>query len=248
MAGLAGTPGTGADPVGDVVTVSGRHRLPSDIAGELMDVLADEPRVVVCDLAGSARVAGEANVFAPVSEYVAQWPGTVVVVCAADPSARATMRHAAPAERVLVHESREAGLSRASDMVPDVHRARTHLAPVPTASREARVFATRTLLDWQMPQVIRPVSLVVSELVTNSVVHAQTVLDLTLSRVGTRIRVAVRDHGGGAPRTHADEAPEVTLSGRGLLLVQAFTRCWGVFPGRAEGKTVWAVVDRSSGG
>jgi hypothetical protein len=34
--------------------VSGRHRLPSDVVSELMDVLADQPRLVVCDMSGLA--------------------------------------------------------------------------------------------------------------------------------------------------------------------------------------------------
>jgi Histidine kinase-like ATPase domain len=246
MTRLIGTPRAQAAPVRDVVTVRGRHRLPSDLAGELMDVVSDEPRVVVCDLTDVATAAGVEQVFTPVEEHLAHWPGTLVVACAPDPSVRAAIENAGVSGRLLVHPSLRDGLSQADGLVPDVERAGSHLAPLPSASREARVFATRTLLDWQMSQMIRPVSLVVSELVTNSVVHARTVLDLSLSRVGTRMRVAVRDHGGGDPRTHDEGTSEGALSGRGLLLVQAFTRCWGVFPSRAAGKTVWAVLDRQA--
>jgi anti-sigma regulatory factor (Ser/Thr protein kinase) len=244
MAKLIGTPGSETDLVGDVVTVSGRHRLPSETVDELMDVLVDEPRVVVCDLTELAPVGGVERVFLPVGHYLAHWTGTVVVVCAPDPAVRAEVADSACAASLLVHDSREAGLGEARALAPDVRRAGTHLPPLPTASREARVFATRTLLDWQMPQVIRPVSLVVSELVTNSVVHARTALDLTLSRVGTRVRVAVRDHGGGDPRARPPQDPAETLTGRGLQLVHAFTRGWGVVPASAGGKTVWAVLDR----
>jgi hypothetical protein len=259
MARLIGTPGTDVGPASDVVSLSGRHRVASDLAGELMDVLADEPRVVVCDLAGMTPDAGTDRLFAPVTDYLAHWPGTVVVVRAPDPAVRAAVGDAALSGPLLVHACGEAGLSHASGLVPDVHRAGAHLEPLPTASREARVFATRALLDWQMAQLIRPVSVVVSELVTASAARAGTVLDLTLSRVGSRVRVAVHDHGDGDhgdgdhwdgdhgdgdSRAPAGHPPEVPLTGRGRLLVQAFARCWGVFPGRGGGRTVWAVLDR----
>jgi hypothetical protein len=57
---------------------------------ELMDVLADEPRVVTCDLAGMTAEgsAMRAKGFSPVGEYLTQWPGTVVMVYAPDPQLR----------------------------------------------------------------------------------------------------------------------------------------------------------------
>ncbi len=36
---------------------------------------------------------------------------------------------------------------------------------------------------------------------------------------------------------------EDPLLDRGLLVVRALTRCWGVFPSRTHGKTVWAVME-----
>jgi hypothetical protein len=77
-------------------------------------------------------------------------------------------------------------------------------------------------------------------------VHAVTVLDLTLSRTDTCLRIAVHDHGGGSPAVNRGGRPEDMLDGRGLVLVRALAKGWGVFESRHKGKTVWAVMDTSS--
>jgi hypothetical protein len=225
--------------------VTGRHRLPADIVSELMHVLADEPAIVVCDLTEMAphRIA-TAQMFEPVSDYLASWPGTLVVLCVPDPLEYAHALPAAIAGRLLVHGSREEGLAEATQLARQVDHVQAPLAPTPTAARDGRRFAVRALLDWRLSPLISPVSLVVSELVTNSVVHAVTVIDLALSRVEGTIRIAVHDHAGGRPARRAPGMAGQPLEKRGLVLVQAFTRCWGVFPSaRGTGKTVWAVVD-----
>ena len=235
------------DPVGSVTTVVGRHRLPTDVIGELVSVLAEAPPIVVCDLTGMApAVASNADLFAPVADYLADWPGTYVVVCVTDPDAYADTIPPGLAERLLVHTTREAGLADALERVTPVEHAVTHLPPVLTAARDARAFTTRALLDWRLAGLIGPAGVVVSELVTNSIVHAVTVLDLTLSRTDTCLRIAVHDHGGGSPAVNPGGQPEDMLDGRGLVLVRALTRGWGVFQSRNNGKTVWAVMETSS--
>jgi anti-sigma regulatory factor (Ser/Thr protein kinase) len=78
--------------------------------------------------------------------------------------------------------------------------------------------------------------LVVSELVTNGVVHGPASSDLILEvtvRAG-RIRIQVSDSG---PCFEGD--PRLPFSdGRGLLIVEALADEWGVL--RRDGCTVWA--------
>ena len=96
---------------------------------------------------------------------------------------------------------------------------------------------------WTLPALVRPASLVVSELVTHSLQHAQTVVALSLSRCDDRVRIAVHDHGGGPPGLPSGDPGEERLEDRGMLLVQALTRAWGVLPFHPVGKAVWAVMD-----
>lgn len=239
----AGALAPGPDAGHVVVAILGRGRLPSDVAGELAGVLADEPPVVVCDLDGLAA-AGPAvgRMFAPVAEYLRLWPGTVVVVVARDPGLRRQLTEGAQ-DRLLVRGSLTAGVADAAAVRARVQRRGTRLAPQPSQVAAARAFVTQTLKSWGLADVVGAAVLVVSELVTNSVLHAVTALDVSVSTAQGRVRVAVRDHGGGAPRAHPRERLEEHEGGRGLQLVSALTHGWGVLPGRRGGKTVWAVLE-----
>jgi anti-sigma regulatory factor (Ser/Thr protein kinase) len=83
------------------------------------------------------------------------------------------------------------------------------------------------------------VELLVSEVVTNAVLHARSALSLCVVRQGDRIRVEVEDTSPVAPvvRPHDDTA----MTGRGLALVAALAAEWGVQP-TDRGKSVWFVV------
>src|SRR5690242_7075838 len=81
------------------------------------------------------------------------------------------------------------------------------------------------------------VSLVVSELATNAVVHARTEFTVGFHLGGGRARVEVRDHAPGLPDNHSLALS--TSNGRGLLIVATLAEQWGVEWGPAT-KTVWA--------
>lgn len=211
-----------------------------------MDVLADEPRVVLCDLTGMAAAGPIADTFVPAISYLADWPGTVVVVTAPDERVRSSLASAAVhCERIFIHATSDIGVSEALAFLPPLQRATLQLAPQTTAPREARSFVARTLRDWHLSLLTPSATLVVSELVTNSILHAVTVMDLRLSGAEDRVRIAVRDRGGGRPSARAGAVTEQTLDGRGLQLVEAFAHSWGVIPARTRGKTVWVVLDAS---
>lgn len=232
------------DPASGAVAVIGRNRLPSDVVGELMDVLAEQPRVVVCDLRGLALSPQTmVEVFAPVAPYLTNWPGTLVVACVPERVAHADMLPAAITDRLLVHARCEDGVEEARRLLSPLQHTMTYLPPSPAAVGTARTFTAATLRDWQLPLLSGSASLVASELVTDSMLHAHTVVGLSLSRCEDRVRLAVHDHGGGAPSLPRGDLTVEELEGRGLLLVQAMSRSWGVFPARSAGKAVWAIMD-----
>jgi hypothetical protein len=230
-------------PWREIVTVRGRHRLPTDVVGELSEVLAAEPSIVICDVADMAPLVTPVNeAFAPVLPYLRQWPGTVVLLHVSDPAALERFAPVSIGERLLVHTSAEIGLSLARSLLVPSERNTTHLAPLATAAREARDLTTKALLSWRLWRLAGPAGLVVNELVTNAVLHQNTVLELTVTRIGSRIRLAVHDHGGGTPQAK-QYLDEDDIHGRGLLIIQRFSQAWGVFPNRGHGKTVWAILD-----
>lgn len=82
--------------------------------------------------------------------------------------------------------------------------------------------------------------LLVSELVTNAVVHAETPIRLTLRYEGPLVKIEVHDDSDRMPIAREVEAD--ATSGRGLKLVEAFADEWGVRPIPGDGKVVWVVV------
>jgi len=78
-----------------------------------------------------------------------------------------------------------------------------------------------------------------TELITNAVVHAGTDVDMVVELRARAVFVSVGDRysARGLP-THPTAPPEESESGRGLFLVDAFARRWGVVHERT-GKHVW---------
>ncbi|MEU0334310.1 SpoIIE family protein phosphatase [Streptomyces sp. NPDC006193] len=110
---------------------------------------------------------------------------------------------------------------------------------VPEAVRHARRFTRRTLRDWGLSRdTVDAALLVVSELVTNALVHTGGQVRLDLSLVNHRLRVAVADSSPRSPVKPAGIGWEAT-GGRGILLVEAVSAAWGTIP-VSGGKQVWA--------
>ncbi|MFJ8072369.1 ATP-binding protein [Streptomyces sp. NPDC096176] len=107
----------------------------------------------------------------------------------------------------------------------------------------AREFAREALNAWGWGARADDITLCVSELATNALVHGVPpgrgyLLRLLLSEDGT-LRVEVHDSGDGRPCVRAPAGE----SGRGLLLVDALADRWGVGP-REPGKVVWCEFAR----
>lgn len=109
---------------------------------------------------------------------------------------------------------------------------------LPDAVMHARRFTARTLRRWKVEEVADAVLLVVSELVTNALVHTQGPIRLDLTLRGDRVRVCVSDSSPRAPAKPVIVDWEST-GGRGLLLVEAMSEFFGSVP-VAGGKQVWS--------
>jgi anti-sigma regulatory factor (Ser/Thr protein kinase) len=117
---------------------------------------------------------------------------------------------------------------------------------------EARRSAPRAARHWIMHRVAasgvsgsanQVIELLTGEVVANAVVHGP---EHGRVRVAVRIdhrgvRVAVTDESPGRPQVQ-HPAP-TAVSGRGMALVEALSRTWGVDEHGDEGKTVWFLVD-----
>jgi serine phosphatase RsbU (regulator of sigma subunit) len=101
----------------------------------------------------------------------------------------------------------------------------------------ARAFVTEALLG-ESPSLVDDARLVVTELVTNASLHGRPPVTVTVRETLDGVRVAVEDTGQSLPiiPAHSTEA----MTGRGLSLVTAVSRAWGVEAGASGGKIVWA--------
>lgn len=122
--------------------------------------------------------------------------------------------------------------------------ARLPLRPIPASAATARQFVEETLGAWGCDDFLDAARLLVSELVTNAVLHARTDFELALRVLRTGVRVEVRDGSNAAPvvRRYEDEA----MTGRGLSLVDELSARWGVEKLAGGGKVVWFELDETA--
>lgn len=122
-----------------------------------------------------------------------------------------------------------------------VQEAAARLAADPRSAGMARHFVDRTLKEWGLEPAVDVVTLLVSELVTNAVLHAGSELEVSVQLRGDRIRVDVVDNEpDSVKRRIADQDAQ---SGRGMDMVEMLAVAWGtdIRPG---GKSVWFEVRR----
>ncbi|MFE2069092.1 SpoIIE family protein phosphatase [Streptomyces sp. NPDC059467] len=110
----------------------------------------------------------------------------------------------------------------------------------PERVAEARQQLRELLHDWGSPDQLDSAVLLVSEMLTNVLVHTD-VDALLLAEVSgqapeRRLRVEVTDAGDDLP--HKRRPGELASSGRGLVLIELLADAWGVAP-RGEGKSIW---------
>lgn len=120
-----------------------------------------------------------------------------------------------------------------AEMTRSVHRA--DLKAVGQVRRELRELL-RHRCGADTAQVAE---LLVTELVTNALVHTEGGAEVSASVKGARLRVEVRDGAARRPRPYVPSADDGT-HGRGLVLVEALADTWGVDPpALGPGKVVW---------
>lgn len=114
----------------------------------------------------------------------------------------------------------------------------------PASARAARRVTSDALRAWQRHDLEDTATLVVSELVTNAILHAGTELSLRLSPRAQGVYIEVRDASPVLPvsRDYREDA----TTGRGLGLVELLASKWGA-DHRPDGKIVWAEIGGTAG-
>ncbi|WP_458244814.1 SpoIIE family protein phosphatase [Streptomyces sp. MAI_2237] len=126
-------------------------------------------------------------------------------------------------------------------VAPQVRRTMLSVAQAePERVAVARQHLRELLHDWRSQDQIDSAVLLLSEMLTNVLVHTDAdalLLAEVRGEVGSRrMRVEVNDTSDDLP--HKRRPGELASSGRGLVLMELLAQAWGVDP-RGEGKSIW---------
>lgn len=108
----------------------------------------------------------------------------------------------------------------------------------PRVVADARRAVTAWCRGWELVHLADSVELLVSEMVTNAVVHGIGPVQVHGAFDGSRIRVEVQDNAAAVPEGRVTAATELDEHGRGLQLIAMLADSWGTTP-TPTGKTVW---------
>ncbi|MFN2524029.1 MAG: SpoIIE family protein phosphatase [Mycobacteriales bacterium] len=106
------------------------------------------------------------------------------------------------------------------------------------SASEARRIIEAAVEEAQLTDLVDEALLLVTELVTNAIVHAGTELELLVSTDGPTLRVEVSDRSPGAIPVVRDQPSETREGGRGIFLLDALATEWGTRH-FGSGKSVW---------
>jgi anti-anti-sigma regulatory factor len=209
---------------------------------DLLKCLAEQPEALLIDLTGLTVAEPLAlAVFTAVGRQAARWPGTPVLLCGAQ-----AQTHTLLADGVHGRLPQFATLAAGREHARTARRAlpsiSDELLPIGGAARQARNVTTDACLRWDLPHLVAPASLIASELVSNVVDHAHTMMTLRLSLRRRYLNIAVRDGSTDEPVLSGPPSPD-SKGGRGLFLVDATAHSWGSLP-TDGGKVVWAALAR----
>lgn len=130
---------------------------------------------------------------------------------------------------------------------------RLRMVAQPASVPAVRRFVGDALSTWGRTELIDDVSLSVTELATNVMLHSRsTYFDVELSAAAEAVRVSVSGGGAASGRTiasrvdrahaggSADRDPDIeSMTGRGLFIVSALAATWGI-DDLPDGTRVWA--------
>ncbi|WP_229070263.1 ATP-binding protein [Actinoplanes sp. DH11] len=225
-----------------VVTVNGTVDARSGPAlhRTLSQCLTRDPGAVVVDLSGAIVTDPQAaGTLATILDEAQFWLGTPVLLCTPE-AATADVIVAVAAEPPPLYPTVADALSALTQYGGPVSEL---LLPISGAARRARDVVTEACVRWNIPHLIAPATLVASELVSNAVMHARTMMTLQVTLRPRYLCVAVNDGSCAEPIPRGEHHADAT-GGRGLHLVDMAADRWGCQQ-HQDGKVVWARIARS---
>jgi anti-anti-sigma factor len=208
----------------------------------LLTWLAECPPVLVVELAGvTVRDAIALTLFRAVQLRAKDWPGVPMVLCAAPPRLERQLSSRGIDRSMPVFATEEQALAAADGArLLAGEQFRERYLPTSFAPGESRELVRRACAGWELPHLVEPAQLVLSELVSNAVSHARTDIDVTVALRWEHLQLVVRDGCADPPRKRAGPRGQ-PHAGLGLRLIEDACASWGWIP-TGVGKAVWAIL------
>jgi DNA-binding NarL/FixJ family response regulator len=236
----------------DALRISGRFSVVAEAADgfEVVDAISEHrPDLAILDLAmpraGGLDVIEEINAVSPDTRVVvvSGFPGRDLENLVRAAGAAGYVRKRPSIKDVMDEITVAAGLL---ELAGEVLAATQRFPEDPTSPRLARRFLDELLERWECQPAIETLQLLISEVVTNAVIHARSQPEVSVLMLGSSIRIEVSDDSEDMPAVV--DADESSVSGRGLAMVASEASAWGVTPRPSGGKTVWFDVPVFTGG
>ncbi len=238
-----------ASPTGGAVVVSVEGDLDRAGRDEFVTGLAaliTQHHAVVLDVA--ALVPSQSSTVHVFTEALARaggWPGACLALVAPDPALASLLTASRVDQEVPVYGTVAEALTHLGER-PPVVRESWRFEVDPHAPGHARARVRDVCRRWGLGAEVREAAeIVITELLTNAVEHATSASVVEVERHGDAFRMAVRDYDTGTtghdvPAARTWQVPPTSSPrGRGLAMVAAVSRSWGVLR-HPDGKTVWA--------
>src|SRR5215211_7654983 len=226
-----------------VLSLAGRLDLAAapQLQRVILKQLAQQPPAIICDLSQVEAIDPPcAGALTSIRHPALSWPGTALILCGAHPAVAEILLEQGEASRLAMYPSLDQALANAHARPPWLQEQLT-LGPVPTAAATGRAFVHEVCGRWGIQGLTDPAALLASELVTLSVTHAGTAMELRVELVGARLQVAVSDQD---PDLLGFLAAREEIDRRlALLVVDQVATAWGVRQDGDEGKTVWCTLE-----
>lgn len=227
----------------DALTISGSFTVVAEAADgfEVLDAIGEHrPDLAVLDLAmpraGGLDVIEDINALSPNTRVVvvSGFPGRDLENLVRAAGAAGYVRKRPSIRDVIDEITVAAGLL---ELVHEVLSATQRFPEDLSSPRAARRFLDEVLERWECQPAIESLQVLISEVVTNAVLHAHSQPEVSVVMLTNSIRVEVSDDSEEMP--NVGEPDDLAVSGRGLAMVASESSGWGVSRRPSGGKTVW---------
>jgi hypothetical protein len=207
---------------------------------QLLKCMADQPGAVIVKLQQLVLAkAYTLSVFTSVARHTADWSGIPLILVTGTDHTQDVQQHFQVVARFLPVFPDLASALALMHQPPSRQVMRLHLSADPYSSVVARRFVASTSELWRCEELSDDAVAIVSELVSNAVLHARTDSVLRLELRRQLLTVALADGNPTFPvrRPSAPTEP----GGLGLGIIDTLATAWGT-NSTSSGKIVWATI------